>query len=153
MQAVSIQVISQNAYPIGGYPSTGTIDSTSGSPTKGVYTDGSAQCPWTVQNCGANDEAFSFHGGGCNSVFVDGSVRLPELPRWIRLPAGGLLPGRRAWNCRPTAATPRERASAGGLSRYLTKRLVQEGSRAFWFSTSSGREAPPPRPVGMLLER
>ena len=68
-------MISQNAYPIGGYPSTGTIDGTSGSPTKGVYTDGSAQCPWTVQNCGANDEPFSFHGGGCNSVFVDGSVR------------------------------------------------------------------------------
>ena len=28
-----------------------------------------------MQNCGANDEPFSFHSGGANSVFVDGSVR------------------------------------------------------------------------------
>ncbi len=71
----NIPVISQNAYPIGGPTPAGTIDGTSGSPTKGVYTDGSSGCPWTVQNCGANDEPFSFHSGGANSVFVDGSVR------------------------------------------------------------------------------
>jgi prepilin-type N-terminal cleavage/methylation domain-containing protein/prepilin-type processing-associated H-X9-DG protein len=29
---------------------------------------------WTNNNCGLNDEPFSFHPGGCNSVFADGSV-------------------------------------------------------------------------------
>ncbi len=45
--------INQNANPIGG-PST---------------------CPWTVNNCGPNDEPFSFHSGGINVVMGDGSVR------------------------------------------------------------------------------
>ena len=50
------KVINQNAYPIGGpVASTG----------KGI---------WTYNNEGLNDEPFSFHPGGCNSVFVDGSV-------------------------------------------------------------------------------
>jgi prepilin-type N-terminal cleavage/methylation domain-containing protein/prepilin-type processing-associated H-X9-DG protein len=31
-------------------------------------------CPWTANNCGPNDEPFSFHGGGCNAVFMDGHV-------------------------------------------------------------------------------
>lgn len=30
--------------------------------------------PWTTNNCGPNDEPFSFHGGGCNVVFMDGHV-------------------------------------------------------------------------------
>ena len=46
-----------------------------GQPDEGCLYRCSSGCPWTVQNCGANDEPFSFHGGGCNSVFVDGSVR------------------------------------------------------------------------------
>jgi prepilin-type N-terminal cleavage/methylation domain-containing protein/prepilin-type processing-associated H-X9-DG protein len=29
---------------------------------------------WTSNNCGLNDEPFSFHPGGCNAVFADGSV-------------------------------------------------------------------------------
>ena len=29
---------------------------------------------WSNNNCGLNDEPFSFHPGGCNSVFADGSV-------------------------------------------------------------------------------
>ena len=36
---------------------------------------GPADCPWSTINCGPNDEPFSFHPSGCNSVFVDGSVR------------------------------------------------------------------------------
>ncbi len=36
---------------------------------------GPTECRWTVNNCGPNDEAFSFHSGGVNAVFGDGSVR------------------------------------------------------------------------------
>jgi prepilin-type N-terminal cleavage/methylation domain-containing protein/prepilin-type processing-associated H-X9-DG protein len=35
---------------------------------------GPADCPWTLNNSGLNDEPFSFHPGGCNAVFADGSV-------------------------------------------------------------------------------
>ncbi len=57
--------INNNALPIGG-PTT---------------------CLWSLNNCGLNDEPFSFHVGGCNSVFADGSVHfLSEQisPRAIR---------------------------------------------------------------------
>jgi prepilin-type N-terminal cleavage/methylation domain-containing protein/prepilin-type processing-associated H-X9-DG protein len=40
-----------------------------GGPTSGV-----AICPWTTQNCGPNDELWSWHGSGANAVFMDGSV-------------------------------------------------------------------------------
>ncbi len=36
---------------------------------------GAAGCYWTTNNCGPNDEPFSFHGGGCNCLFADGSVK------------------------------------------------------------------------------
>ena len=36
---------------------------------------GSPDCPWSVNNCGLNDEPYSFHIGGCNTVFGDGSVK------------------------------------------------------------------------------
>ena len=32
-------------------------------------------CPWDTNNCGPNDEPFSFHPGGVNAVMGDGSVR------------------------------------------------------------------------------
>jgi prepilin-type N-terminal cleavage/methylation domain-containing protein/prepilin-type processing-associated H-X9-DG protein len=35
---------------------------------------GPNDCKWSVNNCGLNDEPFSFHPGGCNAVFADGSV-------------------------------------------------------------------------------
>jgi prepilin-type processing-associated H-X9-DG protein len=35
---------------------------------------GPSDCPWTTNNSGLNDEPFSFHPGGCNAVFADGSV-------------------------------------------------------------------------------
>ena len=36
---------------------------------------GPAECPWATNNCGPNDEPFSFHPGGVNCVMGDGSVR------------------------------------------------------------------------------
>lgn len=47
------QLINNNATPRGGPP----------------------MCPWTVLNCGPNEETFSFHPGGANVVMCDGSVR------------------------------------------------------------------------------
>jgi prepilin-type processing-associated H-X9-DG protein len=35
---------------------------------------GPAGCPWPVLNCGVNSEPFSFHGPGCNALFIDGHV-------------------------------------------------------------------------------
>jgi prepilin-type N-terminal cleavage/methylation domain-containing protein/prepilin-type processing-associated H-X9-DG protein len=35
---------------------------------------GPVACPWTTTNCGPNDEPFSFHARGCNSLFMDGHV-------------------------------------------------------------------------------
>jgi len=38
--------------------------------------DGPLSCNWkTVNNCGTNDEIFSFHTGGANVVFMDGHVQ------------------------------------------------------------------------------
>ncbi len=33
------------------------------------------QCPWNAHDCGPNNEVFSFHPGGANVAFCDGSVR------------------------------------------------------------------------------
>jgi prepilin-type processing-associated H-X9-DG protein len=38
-------------------------------------TGGPADCRWTNNNCGPNDEIFSFHTGGAHIVLADGSVR------------------------------------------------------------------------------
>jgi prepilin-type N-terminal cleavage/methylation domain-containing protein/prepilin-type processing-associated H-X9-DG protein len=40
-----------------------------------VPSGGPAACRWTQNNCGPNDEPFSFHTGGVNCVMGDGSVR------------------------------------------------------------------------------
>ena len=32
-------------------------------------------CEWTTNNCGPNDEIYSFHVGGAQAVFADGAVR------------------------------------------------------------------------------
>ena len=36
---------------------------------------GPVTCPWSTNNCGPNDEVFSFHNAGANCLFGDGSVR------------------------------------------------------------------------------
>lgn len=36
---------------------------------------GPAECRWTNNNCGPNDEPFAFHSGGVNCAMGDGSVR------------------------------------------------------------------------------
>ena len=36
---------------------------------------GPAECRWSVNNCGPNDEPFSFHSGGVNATMGDGSVQ------------------------------------------------------------------------------
>ncbi len=36
---------------------------------------GPADCPWSTNNCGPNDEPFSMHTGGAQCVLGDGSVR------------------------------------------------------------------------------
>lgn len=56
---------------------------------------GPSDCPWKTNNCGLNDEPFSFHPNGCNSVFVDGSVHFlgenmaPAVMRGLVDRAGG----------------------------------------------------------------
>jgi prepilin-type processing-associated H-X9-DG protein len=36
---------------------------------------GPPECRWTNNNCGPNDEPFSWHTGGCHAAMGDGSVR------------------------------------------------------------------------------
>ena len=52
--------------------------------SKGVNNNGTPfggpdDCPWTSNNCGPNDEVFSFHPGGAHVLYCDGHVDfLPE---------------------------------------------------------------------------
>jgi prepilin-type N-terminal cleavage/methylation domain-containing protein/prepilin-type processing-associated H-X9-DG protein len=59
---------------------------------------GTAALPWTLNNVGPNDEPFSFHGGGCNSLFMDGHVSFiresisPWALRYLLTPNEGIPP-------------------------------------------------------------
>jgi prepilin-type N-terminal cleavage/methylation domain-containing protein/prepilin-type processing-associated H-X9-DG protein len=57
------KIINNNNTPFGG-PNAG------GNPAATV-----PGCPWTLTNCGPNDEPFSFHTNGVNTLMMDGSVR------------------------------------------------------------------------------
>lgn len=58
---------------------------------------GPAECRWAVNNCGPNDEPFSFHSGGVNCVMGDGSVRffrdsIPALTlKWMAAATDGQI--------------------------------------------------------------
>ncbi len=53
-------------------------------------------CPWTVNNCGPNDEPYSSHPGGCVAVMGDGSSRFiselvdPVVLRFMITPSEGI---------------------------------------------------------------
>ena len=68
--------------------------------SKGVNTNkspfgGPASCPWGTNNCGPNEEIFSFHPGGAHVVFCDGHVAFlkesidPRTLRKLVTRAGG----------------------------------------------------------------
>jgi prepilin-type N-terminal cleavage/methylation domain-containing protein/prepilin-type processing-associated H-X9-DG protein len=56
---------------------------------------GNSNCPWSVNNCGPNDEPFAYHSGGVNAVFGDGHVQFvrdsitAQVLRAILTPEGG----------------------------------------------------------------
>ena len=60
---------------------------------------GPAQCPWTTNNCGPNDEPFSLHTGGCHALLGDGTVRFisenidTQIVRKLSDPADGEIIG------------------------------------------------------------
>jgi prepilin-type N-terminal cleavage/methylation domain-containing protein/prepilin-type processing-associated H-X9-DG protein len=58
---------------------------------------GPSFCTWNFNNCGPNDEPFSFHGNGCNAVFMDGHVT------WI---ADSITPPDLRYLCTPTEGIP-----------------------------------------------
>jgi prepilin-type N-terminal cleavage/methylation domain-containing protein/prepilin-type processing-associated H-X9-DG protein len=56
-------------------PSNSTADKTARLNNSKSPIGGPAECLWSTNNCGPNDEPFSFHSGGVNVVMGDGSVR------------------------------------------------------------------------------
>ena len=56
-------------------PSNSTSDKTAKINNNASPTGGPSSCLWSTNNCGPNDEPFSFHGGGVNATMGDGSVR------------------------------------------------------------------------------
>jgi prepilin-type N-terminal cleavage/methylation domain-containing protein len=65
---------------------------------------GPSWCPWMTNNCGVNDETFSFHGAGANHLFGDGHVTFLNekidaiVYRRLCTPAEGIPPSDFAGN-------------------------------------------------------
>jgi len=76
-------------------PSNSTGDRTARVNNKATPAGGPADCLWTTNNCGPNDEPFSFHSGGVNVCMGDGSVRFlrdgtPAMTlKWMAASADG----------------------------------------------------------------
>jgi prepilin-type N-terminal cleavage/methylation domain-containing protein/prepilin-type processing-associated H-X9-DG protein len=70
----------------------------------GTRIGGPPGCPWTTTNCGANDEPYSFHGGGVNTLFMDSHISFlrddidPIVLRRLLTPLEGLPPADIAGN-------------------------------------------------------
>jgi len=81
------RVINQNSYPVGGPNAASSTPYTA--PT-------GSDCPWYYNNCGPNDEFWSYHTGGVNMLFVDGSVHFlsqevsPVVLRYLCTPNEGV---------------------------------------------------------------
>jgi prepilin-type N-terminal cleavage/methylation domain-containing protein/prepilin-type processing-associated H-X9-DG protein len=75
------------AYGVSGDPTRRTLRAINNNPSP--FGGSPATCLWApVNNCGNNDEIFSFHPGGAQAVFCDGHVDwLPEKldPRIVRM--------------------------------------------------------------------
>lgn len=56
-------------------PSNSSASRKAGVNQNKLPTGGPATCPWSLNNCGPNDEPFSFHPGGVNCAMGDGSVK------------------------------------------------------------------------------
>lgn len=56
-------------------PSNSTLNRRAGVNQNKLPVGGPPSCLWSVNNCGPNDEPFSFHSGGVNCVMGDGSVK------------------------------------------------------------------------------
>ena len=78
-------------------PSNSTGDRTARINNYKTPTGGPPECRWTLNNCGPNDEPFSFHTGGVNCLMGDGSVRFlkdgtPALTlKWLAGATDGIV--------------------------------------------------------------
>ena len=69
--------------PASPYFSGGGLQVLNNNRTSSYTSAPASQCPWSVNNCGPNEEAFSPHTGGVHALFGDGSVRfISENSSW-----------------------------------------------------------------------